>query len=106
MAEISTVAVITAQPGRGDELEALLRPLAEATHGEDGCVLYSLQRGLEERDVFVTVEKWESAGHLEQHLASPHVAAALAGAGDILAEPPHIIAAEPLTVGDPAKSTY
>ncbi len=33
MAEISTVALITARPGRGDELEGLLRPLAEATHG-------------------------------------------------------------------------
>ena len=70
MAEISTVAIITAKPGRGDELEPLLRSLAEATHGEDGCVLYSLQRGLQDRDVFVTVEKWESAGPLEQHLAT------------------------------------
>lgn len=106
MAEISTVAVLTARPGRGDELEGLLRPLAEATHGEDGCRLYSLQRGLQERDVFVTVEKWESAGHLERHLAFPHVAGALAGAGDLLAEAPRIIAAEMLTVGDPERSTY
>lgn len=106
MAEISTVAIITAKPGRGDELEPLLRSLAEATHGEDGCVLYSLQRGIQDRDVFVTVEKWESARHLEQHLTSPHVAGALAGAGDLLAEAPRIVAAEPLTVGDAAKSTY
>ena len=106
MAEISTVALITARPGRGDELEGLLRPLAEATHGEDGCLLYSLQRGLQDRDVFVTVEKWASTDHLERHLASPHVAGALAGAGNLLAEAPRIVAAEMLAVGDPAKSAY
>lgn len=106
MAELSTVAVITGKPGTGDVLEEALRALAEETHGEDGCVLYSLQRGIRDRDTFVTVEKWESAGHLDAHLASPHVAAALTAAADLLAEPPRIVATEPLTVGDPAKAAY
>jgi hypothetical protein len=39
-------------------------------------------------------------------MESPHVAGALSGAGDILAEAPRIVAAEPLTVGDTAKSSY
>lgn len=106
MAEISTVAIITAKPGRGDELGELLRPLAVATQGEDGCVLYSLQRGLWDRDVFVTVEKWESAAHLDAHLVAPHVETALAAAGDILAEAPKIVPTEAVAVGDQAKSTY
>ena len=106
MSEVSTVAVITARPGRGDELEVLLRRLAEGTHAEDGCVLYSLQRGLQDRDVFVTVEKWESSGHLDAHLAGPAVQAALSGAEALLAGAPQIIPAEVLTVGDPAKSAY
>jgi quinol monooxygenase YgiN len=78
MAGISVVAVITAKPGSGDEVEAMLRGLAESTHGEDGCALYSLQRGLEDRDVFVTVEKWDSQEALQAHMGGPAVAAALA----------------------------
>ena len=106
MAEISTVAVITATPGAGDRLEEVLRRLAEASHQEAGCLLYSLQRGLRDGDVFVTVEKWESLADLEAHLASGHVASALSEAGDLLAEPPRIVPARPLTVGMPAKSAY
>jgi quinol monooxygenase YgiN len=106
MAGISVVAVITAKPGSGDEVEAMLRGLAESTHGEDGCALYSLQRGLEDRDVFVTVEKWDSQTALQAHLGGPAIAAAMATGGALLAGPPQIIPAEMLSLGDPAKSTY
>lgn len=106
MSAISTVAVITAKPGSGDEVETILRTLAEATHGEEGCQLYSLQRGLEDSDVFVTVEKWASSADLAAHMASPHIAAALGAAGELLAVPPQIIPATPLTVGASDKNTY
>jgi quinol monooxygenase YgiN len=106
MAGISVVAVITAKPGSGDEVEAMLRGLAESTHGEDGCALYSLQRGLEDRDVFVTVEKWDSQEALQAHLGGPAVAAALATGGALFAGPPQVIPAEMLALGDPTKSTY
>jgi quinol monooxygenase YgiN len=103
---ISTVAIITAKPGTGDEVEQVLRSLVEQTHTEAGCELYSLQRALENRDQFVTVEKWSSQEALQAHLGSPHLADVLQKAGHLLAAPPQIVAAEALTVGDPAKSTY
>jgi quinol monooxygenase YgiN len=103
---ISTVAIITAKPGRGDEAEAMLRSLAEASQGDDGCLLYSLQRGLQDRDVFVTVEKWESPEHLQAHLVGPSVATAMTTGADVLAGAPVVVPAEFLTVGDPARSTY
>jgi quinol monooxygenase YgiN len=106
MADVSVVAVITAKAGHGDEVEEMLRGLAESTHGEDGCVLYSLQRGLEDRDVFVTVEKWASQEELQAHLAGPGIAAAMAKGGALLAGAPQIIPAEMLSLGDPAKATY
>ena len=106
MADISVVAVITAKAGHGDEVEAMLRGLAESAHGEDGCMLYSLQRGLEDRDVFVTVEKWSSQDALQAHLGGPGIAAAMATGGALLAGPPQIIPAEMLQLGDPAKATY
>lgn len=106
MTEISTVAVIIAKPGSGDDVEHALRALAEATHGEDGCVHYSLHRGLQDSNVFFTVEKWRAQGDLDAHLASPHVAAAFAAAGALLAAPPNIMPAAPITVGDPAKGVF
>lgn len=106
MTEISTVAVITAKPGSGPVVEAALRELAAATHAEPECILYSLQRGLQDENVFVTVEKWQSQAGLDAHLASPHLAAALAASGEHLAGPPQIITAQPLDAGDEAKRSY
>ena len=40
--------------------------------------------------VFVTVEQWADAAAVDAHMASPHVAAALAGAADLLAAAPDI----------------
>ena len=99
-------AVITGVPGSGDRLELLLTDLAAASHAEQGCVLYSLQRGTENADRFVTVEKWTSKEALDAHLASEHVQVALAGAGEILAEAPMIVATRPVGAGSPEKSNY
>ncbi len=77
MSEISTVVIITAKPGSGPDVEQALRTLAAATHAEPGCLLFSLQQGMRDPDVFVTVEKWDSLDSLETHLASDHLAEAL-----------------------------
>ena len=106
MSPIGTTAVITAKPESAEAVQGILATLAAATQAEEGCVLYSLQRALEEPNVFVTVEKWTSPEALQQHLASPHIAVALSQAGDLLVEPPRIIATEDLHAGDPAKNTY
>lgn len=99
-------AVITGVPGSGDRLEEMLVELAASTHAEAGCLLYSLQRAVDNPDQFVTVEKWTGREALDQHLTSSHVQAALAGAGEILAGPPMIIATQPVAAGDAAKSAY
>ncbi len=106
MPAIGTTAIITARPEAAAEVESALVELAEATQAESGCVLYSLNRGMQEPNVFVTVEKWESADALERHLNSPHIAAALGRTSAMLVEPPRIIATEPLPVGDSSKNAY
>jgi quinol monooxygenase YgiN len=103
---ISTIAVIIVASGKGDEAEPGLRTLVEAVQGEPGCELYSLHRGLAERDTFVTVERWTDQASLDAHLQAPALAAAMADFGHLLAGPPHIIPAELLPVGDAAKGTY
>ncbi|MEO8889391.1 MAG: putative quinol monooxygenase [Jatrophihabitantaceae bacterium] len=106
MSEINTIAIITAKPGSADAVEQALRTLAEATHGEQGCIRYTLNRGLQDPNVFVTIEKWRSQEDLDGHMASPHVAATFAAAGEHLAAAPVIVPAEALSVGDAAKSAF
>lgn len=106
MPEIHTVAVITAKPEAAEQVADAMRALAEATHAEPGCLLYSLHRGAQDPNVFVTIEKWDSPESLEQHLASPHVTATIAAAQDLLAAPLQIIPAIAVQAGDPAKSTF
>lgn len=106
MPEITTVAVITGKPGTGEQVLGILSDLAVATQAEEGCRLYSLQRGTQNPDVFVTVEKWASAAALESHLASSHITTALGAAAELLAQPPLIVPAAPTGAGDPAKNAF
>ena len=106
MPAIGTTAIITANPESAAEVEAALTELAVATQAEEGCVMYSLNRGLQEPNVFVTVEKWDSLDALQAHLASPHVTAALSRTGELLAEAPRIIPTEAMAVGDSTKNAY
>ena len=103
---VHVVAVITGKPGTGDQIEPMLQALADGTHGEQGCVLYSLHRGLENPDQFTTVEKWTSTEALDGHLHSAHLQTALGAAGELLAEPPLIIPSHLLSSTDEAKSRY
>ena len=103
---VHVVAVITGKPGTGDTIEPLLVALAQASHTETDCLLYSLQRGVENPDQFTLVEKWTSTDALAVHLTSAHVQTALGSAGEYLAEPPLIIPSLPVAAGDASKSAY
>ena len=103
---LHATAVITGVPGSGDRLEQVLVRLAGATRSEDGCLLYSLQRVVENPDQFVTVEKWTGKDALDAHLASEHLRSALADAQDSLAGAPMIMSTRLVPAENEAKSTY
>ncbi len=81
---IRVVAVITAKPGRREELLTLFRANMPAVHAEQGCVEYQpfvdadgfggFQAPIGP-DGFVVLETWESAEALKAHAAAPHMAA-------------------------------
>lgn len=87
---LSVVAQLKARPGKEDELRRALLTLIEPTRAEDGCVQYDLHVHATDAGRFVFYENWTSREHLDRHLASPHLSAAVAAAGDWLAEPPSI----------------
>ncbi len=106
MSEISAIAVITAKPGSAEKVGAALSDLAVATHAEEGCLHYSLHHGLQDPNVFVTIEKWRSMPDLDAHLASSHLKAALAAAGELMAVEPLIIPAESMGIGVDGKGAF
>jgi quinol monooxygenase YgiN len=97
MRAIETVAVLKAKEGRADDLLEVLRKLASATQAEDGCVFYSLQRGLEDASTFVTVERWASREALADHRLTPHLTQAREDMASLLREAPQVV---PTTILD------
>lgn len=83
---LTVVAYMRAAPGKRDELRAALESLVPATTGEDGNVNYDLHQGTEDPDFFAFYENWESADHLDAHLAAPHLADFAARLGGLLDE--------------------
>ena len=91
---VHVLAVITAKPGRRDEILTAFRANVPAVQAEDGCIEYGATIDTEGvgalqtlfgGDTFVVVEKWESLAALKAHAAAPHMAAYGASVKDMIA---------------------
>lgn len=102
--EVTVVATMKVRPGLDEDALVILRGVIEATHGEEGCVKYTLHRATSEPGAFCIVERWRSQADLDAHLKQPHMAP-LQTAVEMLAEPPHILICEQIDLGDPAKGS-
>ncbi|TMJ30320.1 MAG: antibiotic biosynthesis monooxygenase [Alphaproteobacteria bacterium] len=91
---IHVIAIITAKPGKRDEILGHSRANVPAVRAEKGCIEYgpaidadgmgSFQTKFGP-DTFVVVEKWESTDALKAHAAAPHMAAYAAKTRDLIA---------------------
>jgi quinol monooxygenase YgiN len=102
MSEVVVVATLRAAEGNEDEVLAGLSELAAATHTEEGCIAYTLHRGLDDPGRIVMIERWRSRADLDAHFAQPYVAAA----GDrahLLAEAPQVHFLAPAPAGHAEK---
>ncbi len=88
MSEVVVIARAKAQPGREEEMAQALRQNADASRCEEGCVSYSVLRG--DEGVFMTIERWQTRGHVDSHMATPHVQTLLRTITPMLAAPPDI----------------
>jgi quinol monooxygenase YgiN len=89
---IQVLAIITAKPGKREEVLGHFRANMPAVHAEEGCIEYGpvidAEGGFGAKfgsDTFVVVEKWQSLDHLKAHAASPHMAAYAAKTRELLA---------------------
>jgi quinol monooxygenase YgiN len=91
---VHVLAVITAKPGRREEVLRHFRANVPAVRAEKGCIEYGAAVDAEAAlpvqtrygaDTFVVVEKWESMDALKAHAAAPHMAAYGAKTKELLA---------------------
>ncbi len=91
---IHVVAVITAKPGKREEILTHFRANVPACRAENGCIEYGPVVDAENAsaaqtkvgpDTFLVVEKWESMEALKAHAAAPHMAAYAAKVKELIA---------------------
>jgi quinol monooxygenase YgiN len=91
---VHVLAVITAKPGKREEVLRHFRANVPAVRAEKGCIEYGAAVDAEAAlpvqtrygaDTFVVVEKWESMDALKAHAAASHMAAYGAKTKELLA---------------------
>jgi quinol monooxygenase YgiN len=91
---IHVIAVVTAKPGKREEVLKHFRANVPAVRAEKGCIEYGAAVDADPAlpvqtkygaDTFVAVEKWESMEALKAHAAAPHMAAYGARTKELLA---------------------
>jgi quinol monooxygenase YgiN len=88
------IARVQTLPDKGDELAALLAPLAAASRGDDGCRSYAFYRDVEDATKFCSVEEWDSRAQLDAHMGQAHTQGLLAALPTLVAAAPTIHAHE------------
>ena len=82
------VSKIVAKPGKADALKPVLQGLLTPSRNDDGCLLYDLHQSIEDPNVFLFYETWQSKAQWEKHMATPHLQAlnAFFEAEDVVAQ--------------------
>ena len=94
MSRVHVIAIITAKPGKREEVLANFNANVPAVHAEDGCIEYGAVIDCEGvgfakafgPDTFLVVEKWASLDHLKAHAITPHMKAYSEKNKDLLAD--------------------
>jgi len=91
---IHVVAVITAKPGKREEILRQFRANVPAVLAEQGCIEYGPAIDADPAlpvqakfgpDTFLAIEKWESLDALKAHAAAPHMVAYAAKTKELIA---------------------
>ncbi len=105
MPEVVVVGSFTANAGKESELAAAFEALVAPTHQEEGCILYALNQGTDDRRRFAFIERWTSRENLDAHLNSPHVKAILERADELWGGNGEIVVYEEIPAGETAKGS-
>jgi quinol monooxygenase YgiN len=85
----------TAQPGRGDDLAAILLEAAAGTQGDADCLLYVVSRSPADADTVYVTEAWTSREAHDGSLEDEATRALIARAMPLMARPPNAVILAP-----------
>jgi quinol monooxygenase YgiN len=85
---VCAVAKLTALPGHEDEVQRLVRSVAQATRQEPGCRAYRVHRAKAQPNMVVVYEEWASPAAMAAHQKTPHMGAFKKAAGSLVDWPP------------------
>ena len=91
---IHVVAIITAQPGKREELLKAFTAVLPEVHAETGCIEYqpvidSEEPGSQSKlgsDTYMVIEKWERMEDLRAHASSEHMTDYARNTGSLVAD--------------------
>ncbi len=75
MEQLTITARILAKADAREEVKREAIKLVEPTRKEEGCVYYNLFNDIDNPNLFIFQECWESLALLEKHLQSAHMVA-------------------------------
>jgi quinol monooxygenase YgiN len=94
---IAVTALLKAKRGEEDQLERVLRELAQKVRGtEPGCLLYQVARSQHDRQLYVVIERYSDEEAMAAHANSEHNREATPALMDCLEERPEIALFEEL----------
>jgi quinol monooxygenase YgiN len=105
MSEVVVVVTLRAQAGREQEMSAVLTAGSEATHAEDGCLIYAMHQRVDDPAEFAIVECWASQKHLDAHLGLAKVKDMIATIDGLADGQPAFGVYRTLLAGDPGKGS-
>jgi quinol monooxygenase YgiN len=88
--QVTVIAYHRAKPGKEESLRQALLSLCAVTRAEKGCINYDLHESLDDPNLLVFHENWNSKTDLDTHLRSAHILQFRTLADELLAEPPNI----------------
>jgi quinol monooxygenase YgiN len=78
-----------ALPEKQKEVMQTLLSMVESTGKEGGCLSHHVLRDIEDENVFILIDEWETREDLDQHTRSAKFGVLL-GTKSLLCEPPNI----------------
>ena len=81
---------VPVKPERRAEAVAAAVKMARASQAEAGCRSYAFYSDLEDPNLFIVFEEWESEAALQAHFRTPHMAEFNAIIPQLVAGPPSI----------------
>lgn len=78
---------VTVKPETRDQWMQVAMTMSRASEAEDGCVTYRFYQDLEDPDLMLLFEVWESEEALEAHFKTEHMAEYRSRIPDLVAGP-------------------